>query len=963
MRYLRSITSLHNLKSGQPGGQIATLLIIMMVVVLIFVLVTINMGSVSARATRLANAADSTTLLLASKLATQAYMLAQQIGGDEVCVKGGLLAIVLAVILAVIALILAAPTSGQSITAWLVTLPAILTAAAAGAIGGAIGGAIVQGTFKGAVMGAIQGAVIGASIAWGAGKLGAALGTTTIVPVEGAMTSAATGAEMLAGELPMESLGLGIEASMLPGYSAISGVPLTATVVTPSLTGMLIGAALPVAGSVYNGVVEENMQSEALENLAKMLTTLPQYDAMREELFFHAFTQVVDNPNQETDKYDLDGDFDHNEKIPAFENWWYDHVKNLQGQFTSGAPLIQSFAEETLIPAMRQVKLFLPDMDRRKIECDCLPPPSELEVSQKSPGPMEQLFRAVYAVGGTAADEISNFWLEGPSQSAIVRWYKRPTLGVDAMCECLPDPLDPEYICTCLLPGIDYFDGLRMEYEEFIDWAHSTLAADDCDNFFYDANDLDKRDDWLELLYKPDDKKKHRGDFYDTLSVGAVGPEAPGLGKITELGVKQWIEHIIRARDALPACKLSYVTSNAPLNTSNQINQMPPYCHEYDYEESGSLYPCNWKLINKNLTGTVAVNPACKLYAEDVTNINNEISYLADYIMGQSLMDRIKQQIINQNPCGADNNPTAGITSCVLQSIDNVIIMQLRLVTTGKTTRLYYTYTYDYTCICCQNNDCCTCKVPLDENGNCPDCEKNTCCSQIPTSHTGATGSGNVTLKLKYLVNIPYDGSWLSRDGFLAALAQISDTLANLPSDGLFATINDDLSNDEFTIVLDKLQNQYDFLMEFLPEVKVFYDKYQKLKAEGRPRATNTGGISPAYMWEDKEGDHSVIVETGKAKFSKVSREEHGNFLVNKKCLVVEKVNPGHAWVKITRRDPGGKNFISSGTRQLGFQWNPGFGQWQTITRKARALYGPYTVGIRDIWNGKRADGKFPGEN
>jgi len=64
-------------------GQITTFLILGLVVILIFVLVLANIGQVSATATALSNAADSTALNLGSQLATRANVLCHSLATPD----------------------------------------------------------------------------------------------------------------------------------------------------------------------------------------------------------------------------------------------------------------------------------------------------------------------------------------------------------------------------------------------------------------------------------------------------------------------------------------------------------------------------------------------------------------------------------------------------------------------------------------------------------------------------------------------------------------------------------------------------------------------------------------------------------------------------------------------------------------------------------------------------------------
>ncbi len=128
----KKITSLNNLKSGSAGGQIATLMILIIVFILSLILLTVNIGQVGVQSTKLANAADSSALQLASQLASKGRLLGEQLGHGTFllarCQRTGILSTVLAIAGAIMASLIAGPAG------------ALLWGTIAGAIGGGLGG-------------------------------------------------------------------------------------------------------------------------------------------------------------------------------------------------------------------------------------------------------------------------------------------------------------------------------------------------------------------------------------------------------------------------------------------------------------------------------------------------------------------------------------------------------------------------------------------------------------------------------------------------------------------------------------------------------------------------------------------------------------------------------------------------------------------------------------------------------
>lgn len=346
LRYLEKITSLKNLGHNSAKGQIVTLLMLMMVGVLILVMITVNLGNVSTTATNLSNAADSAALYLASQLATKSHQLYKALGDDtKKCKKGGFFALFLAIVVAIIAVVVTIVTMG---TTWAAAHLAIMMVigAGAGAVGGAVGGAIAgTGVLQGAVMGAAVGAAIGGAASGIAGMM-APTTSSTAVTVTGiqlpasviqgtvlestAFTVAAGPAGIAVGSVGAGSAGAIAAASGIAVAGVGAGAASGGAIATAG-AGQAVMGTLGVASKVYNTYVDQQMSQAAISAAAKSINGLLEYDRYRENVFFQALSQTVDDPtktdsvcvdNKECDPHDSDGDGDTDEKVPYFQYWW-----------------------------------------------------------------------------------------------------------------------------------------------------------------------------------------------------------------------------------------------------------------------------------------------------------------------------------------------------------------------------------------------------------------------------------------------------------------------------------------------------------------------------------------------------------------------------------------------------------------------------------------------------------------
>jgi len=600
-------------------GQIATLFILMIIFILIFTLVVINIGDISGRLTQISNAVDSGGLFLGSQLSTKSHMLYEALGNKtKVCKRGGLLPIIIAVIVAAVLTYL----FPQLAWYWVVL---------ASAIAGAIGGLIVYRSAKGAMLGAIQGAMVGAAVQGGA-HLGSKLFAKEAV-VEGAMS-----------EVPEEALLTepGVSAAAPSAMDPLSlGVSGMATV--PSTAGAIVGASLAGAASIYTGAMNDKSLEAGLAHFAKALSGLPEYEGVREGIFLYVFSGAVDDPNKVTDTNDIDCDGKTDDEVPAFSVWWDEHIKDLKASLGSGVDVIADFLNNSLEPFKSGVEGFVPDIDRKEVECDC---------SSKE-GPDIELWRALEDCNY----EVS-FWEPGPDKASLVEWYKKD-------CEDCPAP-----------SGYDYVDGARYHMEEFIDYAEGILEQD--------AGDLDRNYDWIDLLHNT--KDSDGSDFY-----GDLGRIASAIG--------DWIDETIELRDELPGCQLEYIED--PRTIMERMGH-EPLCNEYNPPDE-LIYPCNWDKYKLELSGIILPNPVCKLYAEDKTILRNEIDTVREFVV--NLEDHIREtDELFLNPCPGENCSLVGeIEIEVLEiCLDGDIHSPCDRTGLGVgEATITYKFHYKYTCECC----------------------------------------------------------------------------------------------------------------------------------------------------------------------------------------------------------------------------------------------------------------------
>lgn len=319
------------------SGQIATLLTLSMVIVLIIIAATIKVGNLSNKATTLANAADSSALLLASQLSTKAFQLWDSLKGDpndgkgatKKCQKSSFLSMLLGAIFAIIAVVVmiyfppfaALGLANASVLAKMAVFIAI--AATSGAAGGAVG-AVASGT--NVLYGAAQGAAIGAAIG------GIAAGSIATINPAFFGTPALTGGIM---------------------------VPTTMQALGAIGTGVM-----GLGNTLYKAWSEANALDKSFSEAARALNGLPEKDTYREAVFLNALSQTIEDQNttktmgickavidgekeecaedDKYDPYDADNDGDKDEIISYFSYWWDRRIKDLKELF----PKLQSRTQD-----------------------------------------------------------------------------------------------------------------------------------------------------------------------------------------------------------------------------------------------------------------------------------------------------------------------------------------------------------------------------------------------------------------------------------------------------------------------------------------------------------------------------------------------------------------------------------------------------------------------------------------
>jgi len=485
-----------------------------MVAILIFILITLNLGTIAVSTTRIANAADSAALYLASQLSTRSHYLYKALGNKTKKCKGrGFGAIIGAIILAIISIITFQP---EGLAA------AVAVGTAAGAVGGAIGAAIEgSNIFQGMILGAQIGAAIGGLYGYGhpatAGKAGASLGSAA---AESAAASAEASSESAYGYGHPATAG---KAGASLGSAAAESAAASA--------GALVDVGVSILGAgagIYNLVEADRQFSALVSSLARQINGSGNAEtSLREGAIFQALSQVVDDPNQIQDLEDIDIDHDYSEKIPYFYYWFYKRGKVFK---------------ETLPPIERTIEAFLKNdsslaetMSQFAYSAYSNGGSLSREEIEGSDGSIVSVFRALYQSG--FANDI--FWKPGPAKEQI------------ANCNCGDDEN-----CTCpSLPGYDELDDLVDELQFF--W--QLVDGGGVDEESNPIDPLRKQDtyslarewnSWMGFFYDPEETEEGGDDYYTVFTDAVEGNSQKGT-----VGLYAWKEEIENVKKKLPSCQ------------------------------------------------------------------------------------------------------------------------------------------------------------------------------------------------------------------------------------------------------------------------------------------------------------------------------------------------------------------------------------------------------------------------
>ncbi|MDO8748246.1 MAG: hypothetical protein Q7J72_03905 [Candidatus Omnitrophota bacterium] len=201
-------------------------------------------------------------------------------------------------------------------------------------------------------------AMLGTSegVALGGGSSLGGLGGTTGSVMQGAVGTA-TG-EMFpigaAGKVAAIEAAATEAAEIAVAMEAIEAAEIAAAAAAIKVAiGQAAMSALGVAAKVYNTYVEDEMSFAAISSATKGINGLLEYDRYRENTFFQALSQTVDDSNKTDsdyvqlpvndktdtdgdgkinryDPYDTDGDGNKEEAVPYFQYWWDLRVRALK---------------------------------------------------------------------------------------------------------------------------------------------------------------------------------------------------------------------------------------------------------------------------------------------------------------------------------------------------------------------------------------------------------------------------------------------------------------------------------------------------------------------------------------------------------------------------------------------------------------------------------------------------------
>lgn len=622
LRQLKNTASLNNLKNAGRGGQVATLLILFLVVMVMFILVTVNIGAVSKRATHLANSTDGAALVLGSPLASYAYNLYKLLGNrTEKCKKGGMLSSFIAFFAALVVTI---ASYGSMSWVWVVVLAGV-----AGMVGGALGAAIQGDSGTAIAMGAVRGLAIGVAV--GAG------GT-------------------------------------LPGWGpAVFGTTLMAGVsATALMTAVIVLTAATFAATMYTAYVSMQMSLAIMSVLARYFKRLPRNQNMAEQVFYYAFSNEIDEQATVPDVDDLDGDGSTTNLVPRFAYWWRDHMQNVIANSGGCTAPTQRFIEDALIPFYENAKYrMMPLLNRLENECACTP--AFAGGPRGSESPLVELFRTLYTYGynvdtALPADDGPRPWRPGPDNAQLTNWY------------CSDDDDDPPYG-----QGYDGVDGVQNRLDDFMNYARILLGEIEdpaCGRMYtYDPaslgnelqpeKDCDDVSNWLTDLYCP------REDYDTYRSLVRVGESLEFWRNNTisvrlSMGACQvqagaWLDTFMR-QDG-PFCQCYPTAKEAERLAKNETTE-DQLC--------AIRYPCSWS--NENFTacgpeqgvclmrdgcpaggpcrqGIYYPNAPCRLLNGEKSVLLREIRDIRNYINSLPV-NNVIPEFCGGNPCQFNPNAT-----------------------------------------------------------------------------------------------------------------------------------------------------------------------------------------------------------------------------------------------------------------------------------------------------------------
>jgi len=883
LNYLKKITSLKNMRAAKPEGQIATLLMLAMVVVLIFVLITVNLGKLSITSTRVSNAADAAALQLGSKMASYSHSMGESLklepGETEKCKRGGLLGVVVAAIKAVIEVVMIIASGGT------LTPLVVLMIMADAAMAGALTMGIATGSWSGALRGAIQGAIVGGAIAG--------------------------------------------------GFMAFAGVPAAgASYTTSALIAGSIGAAIGAASTIYTAAARDAAASEAMADNIRQITD--EYAQAREDIFYAALSQTVDDPHKVKDIYDLNGNGDTDDLVPAFENWYFERLRTLHG--TNFQDPIRDFRDNVLKLFKNSALGFLDQIARQEVECNSC---------GSSEGPLIELFRGV-----ERCSDLS-FWDPGPSRNALYCASCNPPAGtgwyIDNCASCDPPT------------GWDSVDYTHVEYEDFIDTITGILNSD--------IRDLDANRDWINLLYSEtrsletdEESEAGKTDLYGRLGIILYGGSPPGTTGKPVIGMQTWVPTLKERANSLPKCQLVYGNYNQETN----VPLAPPCNDHYDpTSDAPQFYPCPWQKESNPRTGPNFPNPPCQVGPFHKQAIIEQLTTISTFVNGLERLILTEENLASLAFCNAGDSlygsptVTINITSIALSG------SQKNPCSEAAVPEATITYNFNYTVSwTCQHPYPCNCPCTgTPPNQICPGpiCYS-TCYSYYsPPPLTGSRTRTKPLPGVTDVVSIPST----NESTFLTWVSEMSAMVAGLTTTPKtpFATIDNDTAN-EFTEPLQTLTNQVPMITSTRDAIRQFAGNMKDFEANPVNVRLPNGGGDVTYPWKVPDKDegpyeYSVKVETGPFIFPKLTTKKTGNWLLNKTCTKVENgcantggctySNSNHNdiyYVRITREEPANIPLKPGGVT-LG-KWNPFSGSSNkiTITKTSRPYYDANSVGI-----------------